>query len=113
MEARRLRAFTGHKPTSADLIVPSVGGASRNVNHMLRRFHDDLEAVELRARRQHGARRRFISIARSDSAHKDILRWCTHAPTGDVMDDYTTYTWAARCDEVAKARIGLRAGRLI
>jgi hypothetical protein len=31
----------------------------------LRRFHEDLERIGLRARRQHDARRTFISIARA------------------------------------------------
>jgi hypothetical protein len=32
-------------------------------------------------RRQHDARRTFISIARADGARPDILRWATHGPT--------------------------------
>ncbi len=40
-----------------DQIVPSRHKRSRNVNHMLRRFHEDLERIGLRARRQSDARR--------------------------------------------------------
>lgn len=105
--------LTGRPPRPDDLIVPSRRGQARNVNHMLRRFHEDLERVGLRPRRQHDSRRTFISIARSDGAERDKLRWCTHGPSGDVFDDYTTFTWAALCDEVAKARIELHEGRLI
>src|SRR5204862_5005201 len=65
-------------------------GALGHANHMLRRFHEDLERVGLRARRQHDSRRTFISIARADGARPDILRWVTHGPTGDIVDDYTT-----------------------
>ncbi len=96
-----------------DLIVPSRQKRPRNANHMLRRFHEDLERIGLRARRQHDARRTFISIARADGARPDILRWATHGPTGDIVDDYTTLPWSTLCDEVAKVRIDLLEGKLI
>jgi hypothetical protein len=83
------------------------------VNHGLRRFHEDLERLGLRPRRQHDTRRTFISIARADGARPDILRWATHGPTGDVVDVYTTLPWATLCEEVAKARIELLEGKLI
>lgn len=101
--------LTGREPRPEDLIVPSRRGKHRNVNHMLRRFHEDLERIGLRARRQHDARRTFISIARADGARPDILRWATHGPTGDITDLYTTLPWATLCEEVAKARIEVRA----
>ena len=112
----RLSGFeklTGRKPTADDLIVPSRRGASRNVNHMLRRFHEDLERLGLRSRRQHDTRRTFITIARADGARPDILRWATHGPTGDIVDDYTTLPWATLCEEVAKVQIELLEGQLI
>lgn len=37
--------LTGRRPRPDDLIVPSRRGAPRNVNHGLRRFHEDLERV--------------------------------------------------------------------
>jgi hypothetical protein len=77
---------------------------------MLRRFHEDLERVGLRARRQHDARRTFISIARADGARPDILRWATHGPTGDIVDDYTTLPC---CEEVAKVRVSVLEGKVI
>jgi hypothetical protein len=80
---------------------------------MLRRFHEELERVGLRARRQHDTRRTSISIARADGARPDILRWATHGPTGDIVDDYTTLPWATLCEEVAKVRIRLLEGTLI
>jgi hypothetical protein len=43
----------------------------------------------------------------SDGASKDILRWITHAPEGDVVDDYTTLVWVPLCREVAKLQISL------
>jgi hypothetical protein len=80
---------------------------------MRRRFHEDLERIGLRARRQHDACRTFISITRADGARADILRWATHGPTGDIVDDYTTLPWPALCEEVAKVRISLLEGKLI
>ena len=105
--------LTGRRPAPGDLVVPSRRGKSRNVNHMLRRFHEDLERVGLRARRQHDSRRTFISLARADGARPDILRWATHGPSGDIVDDYTTLPWATLCDEVAKLRIAALDGKLV
>jgi len=100
--------LTGRTPQPDDPIVPSRRGAYRNVNASLRRFHEDLERIGLRARRQHDARRSFISIARADGAVADTLHFATHGPDGEIMDDYTTLPWAALCAEVAKVRISLR-----
>ena len=114
--------FVGRKPRPDDLIVPArpnladkANGTvhARNANHMLRRFHEDLERVGLRARRQHDGRRTFISLARADGARPDILRWVTHGPTGDITDVYTSLPWATLCEEVAKLKISLREGKLI
>ena len=49
-----------------------------------------------------------ITLCLSDGARKDILRWISHGPTGDIMDLYTTLPWNARCEEVAKLNIDLR-----
>jgi integrase len=105
--------MTGRAPRPEDLIVPSRRGRPRNANHALRRFHEDLDRIGLRARRQHDARRTFISIARADGARTDILRWATHGPTGDITDQYTTLPWAALCEEVAKLRIEVLEGELV
>ena len=107
------KALMGRDATPDDLIIPSRRKNPRNANHMLRRFHEDLERIGLRARRQHDARRTFISIARADGARPDILRWATHGPTGDIVDDYTTLPWPTLCEEVAKVRIDLLEGKVI
>ncbi len=104
---------TGRRPSPDDLIVPSRRGAPRNANHMLRRFHEDLDRVGLRERRQHDTRRTFISIARADGARADVLRTMTHGATGDIVDSYTTLPWATLCEEVAKVRIEVIEGKLI
>ena len=53
----------GRPPRPEDLIVPSRRGNHRNVNHMGRRLHEDLERLGLRQRNQHDFRRTFISLA--------------------------------------------------
>jgi len=80
---------------------------------MLHKFYEDLERIGLRRRRQYDSRRTFISLAQADGARKDILRWVTHGPEGDIVSLYTTLPWATLCEEVAKLKIGLREGRLI
>jgi integrase len=97
----------GRKPGPDDLIVPSRRGQNCSVNHMLKKFHQDLERLELRPRRQHDARRTFISLAIADGARKDILRWVTHGPEGDIVDLYTTLPWHTLCEEVARLKIEL------
>jgi integrase len=97
----------GRDPRPNDLIVPSRRGDNRSVNHMLKKFHADLKRLGLRPRRQHDLRRTFISLCLGDGASKDILRWITHAPEGDVVDDYTTLVWQPLCREVAKLKICL------
>ncbi len=95
----------GRAPNASDLIVPSRSGMNRNSNHMLKRFHEDLERVGLPPRRQHDARRTFISLARADGARGEILEWCTHSPKGDIISLYTTLPWATFCEEVMKLKI--------
>jgi hypothetical protein len=74
----------------------------------LERFHEDLERLGLRPRRQHDARRTFISLALAGGARKDRLRWVTHGPTGDIVDAYTTLPWETLCNEVLWLRVDLR-----
>jgi len=103
----------GRTPRPDDLLIPSREGRNRTTNHMLHKFYEDLERIGLRRRRQYDSRRTFISLAQADGARKDILRWVTHGPEGDIVSLYTTLPWATLCEEVAKLKIGLREGRLI
>jgi integrase len=103
----------GRTPQPDDLIVPSREGRHRNANHMLKRFHEDLGRLGLRKRRQHDLRRTFISLAQADGARKDVLRWITHGPTGDIMDTYTTLPWPTLCEAVSSLRIYVREGQVI
>lgn len=97
----------GKAPTADDLIIPSREGRNRNANHGLKRFHEDLDRLGLRQRRQHDLRRTFISLALADGARKDVLRWVTHGPSGDIIDQYTTLPWSALCEAVTCLRIEL------
>src|SRR5258708_1719425 len=107
------RTLMGRAPTDDDLVIPSSTGRHRNSNYSLRCFHDDLERIGIRARRQHDLRRTFISLARSDGARKDVLEWVTHGPRGNIVDLYTTLPWELLCEEVSKLRIDLRMGKVI
>ena len=95
------------QPGPDDLLIPSRRGLNRSSNHMLKKLHQDLGRLGMRPRRQHDLRRTFISLCLGGGASKDILRWTTHSPEGDVMDDYTTLVWAPLCREVAKLEITL------
>jgi integrase len=111
----------GRPPGPEDLVVPVTPepprkgrvkepGSMRDKNYARKRMVRDLVKLELRHRRAHDLRRTGISLARSDGADKETLRWGTHAPPATVMDLYTTFEWQAVCREVAKLRLG--AGRV-
>jgi integrase len=91
-------------PGPDDLVIPSHRGLNRSRHHSLDKFHEDLDRLGMRRRRQHDLRRTFISLAIGDGARKDVLRRVTHGPSGDVVDQYTSLPWASVCEEVAKFR---------
>ena len=118
--------MVGRQPSPDDLILPSAwsytkeggpesGRGRLNLNHnaLLAQLHLDLDALQLRRRRCYDTRRTFISLAQADGARKDILRWVTHGPTGDIMDVYTTLPWHTLCEEVVKLKVELRSGKLL
>ncbi len=76
-------------------------------NYSGKRFAKDLVALGLRHRRGHDLRRTMISLARTDGARRDLLNVCTHNPGkgGSAIDLYTSYTWDALCEEVAKLNV--------
>lgn len=122
--------FMGRPPRRGDILIPNRKGRHRNKSttwHQLngtpatparpavngkpaRRARaavpGDLERLGLRPRRQHDARRTFISLCRADGARKDILRLVTHGPEGDIMDIYSEIPWETLCEEVVKLRLG-------
>ncbi len=95
----------GREPTERDLIIPSRRGKNRGCRLSLVRFHEDLERLGLRTRRQHDLRRTFISLARTDGARADVLEEITHAKRGDIMNLYTELPWAILCEAVSCLRI--------
>jgi integrase len=102
-------AMFGRSPGRDDLIIPSRLGKNRSANHMLKKFHQDVERLGIRTRRQHDLRRTFISLCLGDGGRSDILRWVTHSrPKTATIDDYTALVWNPLCEEVAKLRITLR-----
>lgn len=102
--------YQGRLPRPDDLIMPGIRGGVMNSNYTYELLQADLQLLEMRPRRQHDTRRTFISLAIGDGARKDLLRWVTHGPEGDQMDDYTTPPWDALCREVASLRIRLPEG---
>jgi integrase len=107
------RGMMGRSPGPDDVLVPKQDGQNRDAHFVLYWFRRDCERLGLRRRRQYDSRRTFVSLAQADGARKDILRWVTHGPEGDIVNVYTTLPWNALCEEVAKLKIGLRNGRLL
>lgn len=102
------------KPVHADdLVVPTSRGTHRAEQTILRDLKVDLLALGLRHRRFHDSRRSFISLAMADGARKDILRWVTHGPEGDVVDLYTTLPWSSLCEAVACFKIDVLENGLL
>lgn len=111
--------FFGRQPSASDFIVPEVDETyhDRKGQHRLsgsswRRLQRDLSTLELRARRQHDARRTLITIGRSDGCDRDVLRACTHGESGSVFDGYTTWPWDVKCREIAKLNLHRRGAQV-
>ena len=100
-------------PTPDDLVVPAPTGNNLRDPVVHANLQRDLRGLGLRTRRVHDARRTFVSLALADGARKDILKWVSHGPEGDIVSLYTTLPWASLCAEVAKLRINLLAGRVL
>ena len=75
----------GRAPAPDDLLTPSSERKHLLDPQVLLRFHQDLEALGFRPRRTYDARRKFISLCLADGARRDILRWITHGPEGDIV----------------------------
>lgn len=103
----------GRPPGPEDFILPNQEGGRLDCVRSLTDFHRDLDALGLRRRRQHDARRTFISLALADGARKEVLKRVTHGARGDVMDLYNTVPWPTLCEEVAKLNIRLLGGRVL
>ncbi|MFP2960256.1 tyrosine-type recombinase/integrase [Myxococcus sp. 1LA] len=95
----------GRQPTPEDYIVPAPDFRILNSNVAYKGLLKDLEQLGLRPRRQHDARRTFITCALEDGARKELLRWVTHGPGGDIVDSYTSPSWQVRCEQVALLKL--------
>ncbi|RYZ37450.1 MAG: hypothetical protein EOO71_27965 [Myxococcaceae bacterium] len=100
----------GRQPGPEDFIVPSVDGGLLSSSSSYKRLQEDLAQLGLRRRRQHDARRTFISLAIGDGARKELLRWVTHGPEGDVVDAYTTPPWHVLCEQVSMLKFPVPEG---
>src|SRR5258708_4816377 len=108
----------GRRPNPEDLIIPSRKLTNRSANHMLKKFHQDLARLKsdkqpegLRLRRQHDARRTWLSMVLAAGANETHAKWIAHGPPPTVLADYTTMPWEPLCrvtdglrSAVAKAR---------
>ncbi|MEN9800537.1 MAG: Myxococcus phage Mx8 [Pseudomonadota bacterium] len=101
----------GRAPTGEDLVCPHPPTARtalprmRTPQRSLKLLHADLAALGLRQRRGHDFRRTFISLAREDGADVSILRRVTHKAPRDIMEDYTSVSFATLCREVLKLKL--------
>ncbi len=88
----------GRPPGPEDLIVPDGGPAEhRDASNSLKRFKTDLKALGLRDRRQHDARRTWLSMVLAAGANETHAKWVAHGPPPTVLADYTTLPWATLC----------------
>lgn len=99
------REFRGRDPKPEDLLVPSRTGIHLRDPVVLERLHADLAMLGLRQRRTHDTRRTFTSLCIAGGARKDLLRWVTHGPEGEQIDDYTTLPWETCCEQVLKLKL--------
>lgn len=107
-------AFTGSKPQPGDFIVPAPRGGILSSSRTLTALHGDLAKLGLRRRRQHDSRRTFVSLARGDGADATgLLKWVTHGPQGEIIDEYTTPEWSKLCEAVSKLKIRLKSGKVL
>jgi integrase len=107
-------AMFGRKPDPDDLILPVAPGGKATAGEMRKpqnswlALQRDLDDLGMRRRRAHDLRRTFISLARADGARPDILKTCTHGPSGQMIDLYTSLEWPVLCAEVSKLRVRRR-----
>lgn len=98
-------ALFGREPRKDDLLVPNRHGSWRTDNTFVKGLGRDLEALGLRHRRMHDTRRTFVSLGRTDGANPAVLKTITHDQVGDQFDQYTSFTFAAKCEAVSKLRL--------
>lgn len=100
-------AQMGRKLGPEDILIPNYTGNNLRDSTVYANLQHDLGVLGMRQRRVHDCRRTFITLALADGARKDILKWVTHGPPGDIISLYTTLPWATLCGEVS--RLDIRA----
>ncbi|QDE90122.1 hypothetical protein BHS06_14790 [Myxococcus xanthus] len=110
--ARGWARYVGRQPTPEDFIVPASDGGRPSSDAAYKRLVEDLELLGLRPRRQHDARRTFITCALENGARKELLRWVTHGPGKDIVDAYTSPSWQVLCEQVALLNYPLPEGAI-
>ena len=83
-------------------------GGMRADHDSYKRLHLDLEALGMRERRVHDLRRTAITLYRDAGADRDVLRRCTHQPSRDVMEQYTSLEWGKVCAQIQPLKIQRR-----
>lgn len=110
----------GRKPNLDDLLFPAPPTSrfrERRANHFstqesLELFHADLDALGYRRRRIYDLKRTFITLARRKSL-KEHVRWITHAPPTEIIDQYTSPEFPVMCEVVRKLEVSLRTGDVV
>jgi integrase len=99
-------AYFKREPSLSDLIVPRPDGTIRSAQFSLWWLHNDCRTLGIRVRRQHDARRTYVSLAVDGGADEKILKWATHGMKGerrrDIWKRYTTVQWDVLCREALK-----------
>lgn len=98
-------------PQPGDLVVSTDAGGYVTDSVVWPGLSKDLETLGLRHRRFHDMRRAFISLLIGDGAPKDVVVWLTHSgKTGNVVDEYTSLSWPAKCAAVRCLKVSMRSG---
>jgi integrase len=98
----RWRSLLGGNPAPSSPLIPNNKGRARTYPATRDLLQRDLARLRIPERGQlvHGMRRTFISLARSDGARGDIMRWITHTPPLGSLDGYTSPVWSSLCEAV-------------
>ncbi|MBI4821079.1 MAG: site-specific integrase [Deltaproteobacteria bacterium] len=114
------RATFGRAPGPDDLLIPypdlrsdADGRTFWRSDTCRKRLHDDCMLLGFRHRRTHDTRRTFITLARSDGARDDVLKWATHGRPEGIMNLYSELPWELLSGEVAKLKVDLTRAEVI
>ncbi len=107
--------WIGRAPQTDDFVVPRPPqcrrkfGPSRDKNYVRKRLLEDLDTLDLRARRTHDLRRSFISHAQQDGADRNKLIRLTNPSEkkATAFAGYTEFSWIDFCTEVAKLNVAI------